>query len=175
MHQIRGYYQTTNGVNFHKLRLTPYVCGVHMNSPHNPHHAGASGGTDIGNIDTSPPEELHLLYGAIVGGPNKDDIFYDERNDWTQTEVALDYNAPFQGLVAYQISTNAADPPYVTITSPRPNVSRSHGLAGWLIAVIVIVILFLLAGGCYYAWLKRQALKRRFGSKGGQQGYAVPV
>lgn len=44
-------------------RLTPYVCGVHMNSPHNPHHAGASGGTDINNIDTSPPEEKYILYG----------------------------------------------------------------------------------------------------------------
>ncbi|CAO3587834.1 unnamed protein product [Absidia cylindrospora] len=46
--------------------LTPYVCGIHANSPHNPHHAGASGGTDISNIDTSPPEELHLLYGKII-------------------------------------------------------------------------------------------------------------
>ncbi|KAI8089409.1 Six-hairpin glycosidase-like protein [Halteromyces radiatus] len=152
--------------------LTPYVCGVHANSPHNPHHAGASGGTDINNINTSPAEELHILYGAIVGGPNKDDIFYDERNDWSQTEVALDYNAPFQGLMAYQISTNASDPPYVSITDPRPYVSRSHGLAGWLIAVIVIVILFILAGIGYFAWLKREALRRRFG-KNKEYAYAA--
>ncbi|KAG1246824.1 hypothetical protein G6F68_014466 [Rhizopus microsporus] len=84
--------------------LTPYVCGIHMNSPHNPHHAGASGGTDISTIDTSPPVEAHVLYGASVGGPDSSDMFYDERNDWSQTEVALDYNAPFQGLIAYQLN-----------------------------------------------------------------------
>ncbi|KAG0749679.1 hypothetical protein G6F57_004934 [Rhizopus arrhizus] len=136
--------------------LTPYVCGIHMNSPHNPHHAGASGGTDISNIDTSPPVEAHVLYGAIVGGPDSSDKFYDERNDWSQTEVALDYNAPFQGLIAYQLSTNASDPPYVTITQPRPAVSRSSGkMAGWLIAVIVIVVLFVIALTSYLCWWKR--------------------
>lgn len=112
------------------------------------------------------------ISGAIVGGPNKDDIFYDERNDWSQTEVALDYNAPFQGLIAYQITANAADPPYVTITEPRPYVTRSHGMEKWLIAVIVIVILFVLAGLGYFAWLKRKALKQRLG---GNKEYAVPA
>ncbi|CAO3594135.1 unnamed protein product [Absidia cylindrospora] len=150
--------------------MTPYVCGVHMNSPHNPHHAGASGGTDIGKIDTSPPEELYILYGAVVGGPNKDDIFYDERSDWKQTEVALDYNAPFQGLVAYQISTNAADPPYVTITSPRPAVYRSFIFPGWLLGAIIVVVVFILAGIGYYLWLKRHVLKQRFG---GSKAYQV--
>ncbi|CAO3628932.1 unnamed protein product [Mucor hiemalis] len=135
--------------------LTPYVCGIHMNSPRNPHHAGASGGTDIGNIDSSPPVEKYILYGAIVGGPDKEDKFYDIRDDYSQTEVALDYNAPFQGLVAYQLSTNAADPPYVTITQPRPVVTRKSKMAGWLIAVIVIVVLFVVALTAYICWWKR--------------------
>ncbi|KAI8987553.1 Six-hairpin glycosidase-like protein [Mycotypha africana] len=134
---------------------TPYVCGIHKNSPRNPHHAGASGGTDIANINSSPPEEKHLLYGAIVGGPDKDDKFYDIRDDWTQTEVALDYNAPFQGLMAYQLSTGANDPPYVTITRDRPNVSRPSKMPGWLIAVIVIVVLFVVFITAYVCWLKR--------------------
>jgi endoglucanase len=134
---------------------TPYVCGIHMNSPRNPHHAGASGGTDINNIDSSPPEEKYILYGAIVGGPDQDDKFYDERNDYAQTEVALDYNAPFQGLIAYQMSAGAADPPYVTITEQRPTVTRTTRMAGWLIAVIVIVILFVLALTGYICWWKR--------------------
>ncbi|KAI8339118.1 Six-hairpin glycosidase-like protein [Chlamydoabsidia padenii] len=151
--------------------LTPYVCGIHANSPHNPHHAGASGGTDIDHINTSPAEELHLLYGAVVGGPNKDDIFYDERTDWTQTEVALDYNAPFLGLMAYQITNNAADPPYVSITSPRPNVSRPLAIPGWLMAAIIIVVVFILAGIGYYIWLKRHSLKRRFGGNKEQVVY----
>ncbi|KAI8640608.1 Six-hairpin glycosidase-like protein [Parasitella parasitica] len=135
--------------------LTPYVCGIHMNSPRNPHHAGASGGTDIANIDSSPPEEKYLLYGAVVGGPDKDDKFYDIRDDYAQTEVALDYNAPFQGLVAHQLSTGASDPPYVTITTPRPYVSRTSKLPGWLIAVIVICVIFVVALTAYICWWKR--------------------
>ncbi|EPB90432.1 hypothetical protein HMPREF1544_02798 [Mucor circinelloides 1006PhL] len=135
--------------------LTPYVCGIHMNSPRNPHHAGASGGTDIGNIDSSPVEEKYLLYGAVVGGPDKDDKFYDIRDDYAQTEVALDYNAPFQGLIAHQLSTGAADPPYVTITTPRPQVSRTSKIPGWLIAVIVICVIFVVALTSYICWWKR--------------------
>lgn len=152
------------------VRLTPYVCGVHMNSPHNPHHAGASGGTDISNIDSSPPEEKYVLYGAVVGGPDQDDKFYDERNDYDQTEVALDYNAPFQGLVAYQLSqSSVSDPPYASITQPRPYVTRSHPFPKWLIAVIVIVIVFVLAGIGYCCFRWRRAVsavwQRRMGEK----------
>jgi endoglucanase len=153
--------------------LTPYVCGIHMNSPHNPHHAGASGGTDVGNIDSSPPVEKYILYGAIVGGPDKSDKFFDERNDWAQTEVALDYNAPFQGLMAYSLSSNSADPPYVTITQPRPTVTRTSTTAmpGWLIAVIVIVVLFVVTLTAYICWWKRG-----FGlCKGRNKGYGKAV
>ncbi|KAI8393647.1 Six-hairpin glycosidase-like protein [Radiomyces spectabilis] len=158
----------TNQVNYllgQNMMLTPYVCGVHMNSPHNPHHAGASGGNDINHINSVPPEEKYILYGAIVGGPSKDDHFYDERNDYDQTEVALDYNAPFQGLIAYQLSTGANDPPYVSITDPRPQVKRPTHLEKWLIAVIVICVLFLVAGCLYGCWLKRRAISARFGRK----------
>ncbi|ORX52671.1 Six-hairpin glycosidase [Hesseltinella vesiculosa] len=153
--------------------LTPYVVGVHPNSPQNPHHAGASGGTDINNIDNSPPVEAHVLYGAVVGGPNKDDVFYDIRDDWQQSEVALDYNAPFISLVAYQIHTNASDPPYVNITSPRPYVSRPSKLPGWLIAVIVIVVLLVVAATLFLCWWKRKAIRARWGKKK-QYAYTTP-
>lgn len=48
----------------------------------------ASGGTDVSRIDTSPPQEAHVLYGAIVGGPDRNDKFGDIRSNWTQTEVS---------------------------------------------------------------------------------------
>jgi endoglucanase len=35
-----------------------------------------------------------------VGGPDSEDNFKDDRNDYIQNEVALDYNAAFQGLMA---------------------------------------------------------------------------
>ena len=47
----------------------------------------ASGGNDINNIDTSPPQEAYVIYGAVIGGPAKSDLFWDIRSDWPQTEV----------------------------------------------------------------------------------------
>lgn len=49
----------------------------------------ASGGDDIENLDTDPEEEAYVLYGAVVGGPDKYDKFYDIRSDWPQTEVRI--------------------------------------------------------------------------------------
>ena len=65
----------------------PYVVGINPNAPKNPHSAMASGGNDIENIDTSPEQEAYVLYGALVGGPDKLDGFFDIRRDWPQTEV----------------------------------------------------------------------------------------
>jgi hypothetical protein len=67
--------------------LVPYIVGVNPNSPSNPHSAMASGGYDLDKIDSDPPQEVHVLYGAVVGGPDKRDNFYDIRSDWPQTEV----------------------------------------------------------------------------------------
>lgn len=67
--------------------LVPYIVGVNPNSPSNPHSAMASGGYNLDKIDSDPPQEAHVLYGAVVGGPDKRDNFYDIRSDWPQTEV----------------------------------------------------------------------------------------
>ncbi|RUS32011.1 Six-hairpin glycosidase-like protein [Jimgerdemannia flammicorona] len=137
--------------------LTPYVVGVHPNSPQNPHHAGAAGGTDVSDINGSPPTELHVLYGAVVGGPAQTDSFNDIRNDWAQTEVALDYNAPFQGLVAYQIMHTTQNPAYVAITQPRPSSPRTtSGMATWKVAVIVVVVLLVLIGVALAVFIVRR-------------------
>ncbi|CAE6435145.1 unnamed protein product [Rhizoctonia solani] len=91
---------------------TPYIVGSSPNAPSNPHSAPASGGSDIRNINTSPPKMAHVLYGAVVGGPNKFDKFFDIRNDWAQTEVALDYNAPCLTLAACSVMSESEDPWY---------------------------------------------------------------
>ncbi|RKP24725.1 Six-hairpin glycosidase-like protein, partial [Syncephalis pseudoplumigaleata] len=88
----------------------PYVIGVHPNSPKNPHHAGTHGGTDLQNLD-DPPESQHILYGAVVGGPSFLDEYEDQRDNWKQSEVTLDYNAGFQSVVAHQY-LYATDAPY---------------------------------------------------------------
>jgi hypothetical protein len=40
------------------------------------------------------------LNGALVGGPTQADFFPDIRNDYKQSEVAMDYNGGYTGLVA---------------------------------------------------------------------------
>lgn len=88
----------------------PYVVGSNPNSPTNPHSAMASGGNDLSHIDTSPPQEAYILYGAVVGGPDNKDRFYDIRSDWPETEVALDYNAPMLTLAAMHVLNDTSDP-----------------------------------------------------------------
>ncbi|THH33576.1 hypothetical protein EUX98_g518 [Antrodiella citrinella] len=96
----------------------PYIVGTHPNSPVNPHSAISTGASpdDIANLDTVPAQEHYVLYGAVVGGPDKYDDFWDLRSDWVQSEVALDYNAPLLSLVAYAIvnQTTAAQDPWFT-------------------------------------------------------------
>ncbi|KAG0072414.1 hypothetical protein BGZ89_006442 [Linnemannia elongata] len=140
---------------------TPYVVGVHPNSPANPHSAPASGGTDIGNINTSPKEERWTLYGALVGGPDKNDRFLDERDKWEQSEVALDYNAPFNGLMAYMVSTATSSPPYVTIAAGRPDLPPVlNGMAVWKIILIVVGSIFVaVAIGAFVCYRKRDQIR----------------
>ncbi|TCD66956.1 hypothetical protein EIP91_000734 [Steccherinum ochraceum] len=96
----------------------PYIVGMHPNSPVNPHSAIATGASpeDIANIDTVPAQEQYVLYGGVVGGPDKNDQFWDLRSDWVQGEVALDYNAPLLTLFAYAIAnqTLATQDPWYT-------------------------------------------------------------
>jgi hypothetical protein len=66
----------------------PYIVGCNPNSPSNPHSAAASGGNNTGTIDTFPMQEAYVLYGGVVGGPDKFDNFYDIRSDWPETEVS---------------------------------------------------------------------------------------
>ena len=49
--------------------------------------------------DTSRPNRF-TLFGALVGGPDSQDKYNDSRNDYLANEVAIDYNAGFQGAIA---------------------------------------------------------------------------
>ncbi|KAF8639857.1 hypothetical protein AX17_001112 [Amanita inopinata Kibby_2008] len=93
----------------------PYVVGANPNSPRNPHSAMASGGNNLSAINTSPEQEAHILYGALVGGPDKYGRFFDLRNDWPETEVALDYNAPMLTLTAMHVLSDSKDPFFTTL------------------------------------------------------------
>lgn len=89
-------------------RSSSYVVGYGQNPPQRPHHRASSCpqwrslpvqvcGFDSLNKPTSNP---HILFGALVGGPDQSGRYTDDRKDYIANEVATDYNAGFQTAVA---------------------------------------------------------------------------
>ena len=78
-----------------------YVIGFGINPPTKPHHRTAHGSW-ADNMKV-PVESRHVLYGALVGGPGKDDAYVDDRSDFVMNEVACDYNAAFTGALARMV------------------------------------------------------------------------
>jgi endoglucanase len=76
-----------------------YVCGFGVNPPVNPHHRTAHGAWG-NNVNGDPQETRHVLYGALVGGPDQADGYSDDRDNYINNEVACDYNALFSGALA---------------------------------------------------------------------------
>jgi len=81
-----------------------FVVGYGVNPPVKPHHRSSTcPSTGTCNWDTfkgSQPN-AHVLEGALVGGPKAaNDQYTDDRNDYIMNEVATDYNAGFQGVLA---------------------------------------------------------------------------
>jgi endoglucanase len=48
----------------------------------------------------NPGPNHQVLFGALVGGPDTQDLYVDDRNDYVKNEVATDYNAGFQSALA---------------------------------------------------------------------------
>lgn len=75
-----------------------YEIGFGDSYPLNPHHRTAHG--SYSNNINEPSMNRHILYGALVGGPDASDNYSDDRNNYNTNEVACDYNAGFTGLLA---------------------------------------------------------------------------
>ncbi len=78
-----------------------YVIGFGNNPPQYPHHRTAHG--SWADSLSNPTNTRHVLYGALVGGPEaaSDGASYtDARNDYESNEVATDYNAGFSSALA---------------------------------------------------------------------------
>ncbi|MBL6447185.1 glycoside hydrolase family 9 protein [Fulvivirga sp. 29W222] len=80
-------------------RNSSYVVGFGTNAPQNPHHRTAHGAW-ANNQNGPPVQTRHILYGALVGGPNSDDSYEDDRSNYINNEVACDYNSGFSGALA---------------------------------------------------------------------------
>ena len=75
-----------------------FVCGFGVDYPVNPHHRTAQG-SYCDNMN-EPSTARHILYGALVGGPDAGGRYNDVVSDFTANEVACDYNAGFTGALA---------------------------------------------------------------------------
>ena len=73
-----------------------FIVGFNENSVKYPHHRASSGLTKC----EDPAEQRHILYGALVGGPDGSDAHKDTTADYIYNEVTIDYNAAFVGAVA---------------------------------------------------------------------------
>lgn len=89
-------------------RNSSYVVGFGQNPPQRPHHRTAHGSwADSQNV---PADHRHVLYGALVGGPNASDAYVDEIGNYVTNEVATDYNAGFTSAIAKMVSLYGGQP-----------------------------------------------------------------
>ncbi|XP_037042777.1 endoglucanase E-4-like [Bradysia coprophila] len=81
-----------------------FVVGFGVNPPQRPHHTSSSCPNMPAPCDWShfhaPGPNPQTLHGALVGGPDINDNWADNRDDYVTNEVAIDYNAAFQGALA---------------------------------------------------------------------------
>ncbi|KAL6498392.1 Endoglucanase 3 [Orobanche hederae] len=93
-----------------------YMVGYGKTYPLRIHHRGSSLpsihvrpqsiGCDGGELYKSTTNlNQNILTGAIVGGPDQNDIFHDDRNDYAQSEPATYINAAIVGPLAYFASS----------------------------------------------------------------------
>ncbi|KAG0180955.1 hypothetical protein DFQ29_009705 [Apophysomyces sp. BC1021] len=156
-----------NGDNSFLSKAVKYK-GEAPNSPKHPHHAGASGVIGLQQMGYSALP-AHVLYG---GGPDENDKFTDRLDNWAQSEVALDYNAPYQNVLAHQVMYIVSDP--VDVPS-REAPQISQWLPGWIIAISVILPITAIAIIVGIIWLRR---RNRLSSKNNKRSSAdstIPI
>ncbi len=78
-----------------------YLVGYGDNYPQNPHHRTAH--SSWKNAESTPTNTRHILYGGLVGGPDKAGKYIDDRGKYVYTEVATDYNAGFTAMLCKMV------------------------------------------------------------------------
>jgi len=95
----------------HMSYMVGASAGGRLRFPRRPHHRASScvppdeGGCSEAESLCSQCDNPWVLYGAMVGGPDSSDCWDDDRTNWERNEVALDYNAPLPGLLAWRLSS----------------------------------------------------------------------
>jgi endoglucanase len=102
-----------------------YIVGYGDAWAKHPHHRAAHGSTN--NNMNVPAEHKHTLWGALVGGPDGDDVHKDETTDYVYNEVAIDYNAAFVGALAGEfLLYGAGGKPVANFPPPETKVNEFY-------------------------------------------------
>ncbi|MFN8074447.1 MAG: glycoside hydrolase family 9 protein [Kineosporiaceae bacterium] len=88
-----------------------------------PHHRAAHGSST--NDMNEPKDQKHVLWGALVGGPDDADQHNDITRDYVYNEVAIDYNAGFVGALAGLWTYFGQGQPVGTWTPPLEGPERA--------------------------------------------------
>ena len=75
-----------------------YIMGYTDSYPLQPHHA--AGHASIYGEPGIPEENRHIIWGALVNGPQGDGSHVDAREDYGSNEVTIDYNAALVAALA---------------------------------------------------------------------------
>ena len=93
---VVGYGQNPPAIIYHRTAHGPFAGFNHLN-PRSPFY----------RLDAR-----HVVYGALIGGPDKNDSLYENNIEPAQREAAIDSNAGFTGCLARMfLETGAASKP----------------------------------------------------------------
>ena len=83
-----------------------FMVGYGVNYPDRPHHRAAScsiAGPCSWEAYKKDVPNPQVLLGALVGGPDIDDVFVNNRTDFVRNEVSLDYNAGITAIATLML------------------------------------------------------------------------
>ncbi|MGN1403413.1 MAG: glycoside hydrolase family 9 protein [Ruminococcus sp.] len=118
---VMNYCFGDNSANF------SYVVGMGEDYPKAWHHRTSSGAwndkwSGIGQTEGEDAKEhAHILYGALVGGPDQNDGYSDKIGDYQYTEVAIDYNAGYTAALCAMVEKygGTSDPDFPPTETPK--------------------------------------------------------
>lgn len=104
-----------------------YVVGMGDDYPQAWHHRTSSGAwndkwSNIGQTEGEDAKpHAHILYGALVGGPDQKDSYSDKIGDYQYTEVAIDYNAGYTAALCAMVEKygGTSDPDFPPTETPK--------------------------------------------------------
>ena len=107
---------------------TSYMMGYTNKYCSQPHHA--AGHASIWGQPNNPVENRHIIWGALVNGPDGNDGHVDNRADFGSNEVTIDYNASLiAALAAHYELQGSGQCPLAKFPPLEPDVDEFYTLS----------------------------------------------